>query len=221
MHLDEVRRSGRATKGQHTKNIEDLEQSTPKRARKSGKAAAAKQAVVGTPPEEDEQDAIIRCICGYVEEDEDDERPMVMCDKCAAWQHNECMGISEDPDDLPDQYFCEQCKPSDHKELLAQIARGEKPWEQRAAERLAREAEGKKGRKRGRKGKKAKQNEVKPVGSNAVVADEPMPPPSPVQYTAPATVPVVEIDKKRKLPAELILTSAPEDQVSFINSISI
>ncbi len=59
------------------------------------------------------------------------------------------------PEEAPDKYFCEQCKPEDHKELLAAIARGEKPWEEVARRREAAEAEKaakkKKGGKRGRK----------------------------------------------------------------------
>ena len=86
---------------------------------------------------------------------------MICCDQCEAWQHNECMEISENSDELPDQYFCEQCKPEDHKELLAKVARGEKPWEERARQR-EREEEERKGRKRkGKKGKKGRVSEVK------------------------------------------------------------
>ncbi len=59
------------------------------------------------------------------------------------------------PEEAPDKYYCEQCKPEDHKELLAAIARGEKPWEEVARKRDAAEAEKatkkKKGGKRGRK----------------------------------------------------------------------
>ena len=89
---------------------------------------------------------------------------MIVCDNCEAWQHNECMEISENPDDLPDQYFCEQCKPEDHKELLAKVARGEKPWEERAKQR-EREEEERKARRRkgGKKGKKGRVSDVKPA----------------------------------------------------------
>jgi hypothetical protein len=59
------------------------------------------------------------------------------------------------PEEAPDKYYCEQCKPEDHKELLAAIARGEKPWEEVARKREAAEAEKaakkKKGGKKGRK----------------------------------------------------------------------
>ena len=161
MLTDEVRRSGRATKGQHTKNLEVADEPTP--TKRGGKANKAKASAEPTPPADDDVDAIIRCICGYVEEDEDDDRVMIVCDNCEAWQHNECMEISENPDDLPDQYFCEQCKPEDHKELLSKVARGEKPWEERAKQREREEEERKAHRRKGgKKGKRGRGSEVKP-----------------------------------------------------------
>lgn len=86
---------------------------------------------------------------------------MICCEKCEAWQHNECMEVSENDEDLPDKYYCEQCRPKDHKTLLAKIARGEKPWEERAKER-EREEEEKRARKgKGKKGKKARPSAAK------------------------------------------------------------
>lgn len=59
------------------------------------------------------------------------------------------------PDDYaPESYFCEQCKPEDHKELLAAIARGEKPEAIAARNRAAAEEEKAGGKKKGRKGRK-------------------------------------------------------------------
>ena len=158
LSLDEVRRSGRATKGQHTKNLDEPEILTPKRSTKGKRGKAVKEAEATPPPEEE---AIIRCICGYVEEDEDDERVMVICDQCEAWQHNECMEISENSEELPDQYYCEQCKPEDHQELLAKVNGGEKPWEERAIQRKREEEERKQRRRKGgKKGKKARHSDV-------------------------------------------------------------
>ena len=94
---------------------------------------------------------------------------MICCDNCEAWQHNDCMGL---PDDYaPPQYFCEECKPEDHKELLAAVAKGEKPWEEVARKREAAAAEAeqtlkKKGGKKGRKsGAGARASDVKPRDS--------------------------------------------------------
>ena len=95
-------------------------------------------------------------------EDEDDDRKMIICDKCGAWQHNECMEISENDKELPKEYFCEICKPEDHQELLAKVSRGEKPWEERAKERERLEEERKaRRRKGGKKGKKGRPSDVK------------------------------------------------------------
>jgi PHD-finger len=80
---------------------------------------------------------------------------MICCDSCSAWQHNDCMLLPYPPAPAPEQYYCEQCRPEDHKELLAAIARNERPWEEVARKREAAEAEKaskkKKGGKRGRK----------------------------------------------------------------------
>ena len=214
---DEIRRSGRATKGQHTKNIDVAETPPPAKRGAKGKGSKAKPVNEPSPPADDEGDAIIRCICGYVEEDEDDERVMICCDECEAWQHNECMEISENSDELPDQYFCEQCKPEDHKELLAKVARGEKPWEERAKQREREEAE-KKGRKRkGKKGKKGRASEVKkdePKSDGVAAAPVAS---SPVQLETPK----VETGQKRKLEEETASeTKDVKQPVSSITSSS-
>ena len=212
---DEVRRSGRATKGQHTKNIEEPELPTPKRGGKGSRAKASKQASTeASPPDDDGGDAIIRCICGYIEEDEDDERTMVICDRCEAWQHNECMEISENSDELPEQYYCEQCKPADHKELLAKIARGEKPWEERARQR-EREAEEKKSRRRrgGKKGKKGRPSEVHVEKNDGVISDGAPPSQPSAQPATTTTTP--EVSQKRKLPTE-----ETQDKIDIVEQVS-
>lgn len=161
--------------------------------------------------QEDEGDAIIRCICGYVEEDEDDERKMIICDKCEAWQHNECMEISLDDNELPDQYFCEQCRPDLHRELLDKVANGVRPWEELARQREF-EEERERERKRKKKGKKpgrpsnvkpipqpAPEAEHEPAKSNGV-PDTPSTALPPAVPTEPATP--IEAPQKRKLPDE-------------------
>lgn len=143
---ESIRRSGRATKGQHNKDRDEADGGPKQKGKAKGKKAKAE------PEPEEDEDEIIRCVCGTYEEEEDNPRSMICCDKCSAWQHNDCMGLPEDYS--PAKYFCEQCRPSDHKELLAAIKRGEKPWEDRALERERMKAEKeakKKGKKPGRK----------------------------------------------------------------------
>jgi hypothetical protein len=138
---DEPRRSGRATKGQHTKNNDEELPAAQKQGVK-GKTGKKKGK---DEPEEEEDDSIIRCVCGATADE--DGWPMICCDKCEAWQHNLCMGVSEDDDELPEKYYCEQCRPSDHRPLLAAIKRGEKPWEARITQRRREEEEAEKKKK--------------------------------------------------------------------------
>ena len=200
VEADEPRRSGRATKGQHTKANEE-----PEPVKKRGKGRQSKAAKA--QEEEEEEDAIIRCICGYVKEDKKDKRAMICCDKCLAWQHNICMGLSDEEDQQPDSYFCEQCKPSDHKETLAAIARGEKPWEDRQAQHEREEEEQKaQKRKGGRKSKGGRPSEAKEA-REAVAAPHGA---TPAQQKA---TPVADVPQKRKLPTELHIESSTPDQV--------
>ncbi|KAE8376238.1 transcription factor S-II, central domain-containing protein [Aspergillus bertholletiae] len=173
---EEPRRSGRSTKGQH-KNL-DLIPETPAKKPKSKtqpKEKPQKPSVEPTPAPS-EEDEIIRCICGEYEEEEDIERDMICCDRCSAWQHNDCMGLTFAKGEEPDEYFCEICKPENHKVLLDKIARGEKPWEE-AAEKRRKEAEEKKASRR-RKGKK---------GGRRGRPSEPKPEPKPEPKTEAST----------------------------------
>ena len=160
---DEPRRSGRATKGQYSKD-RDIAEDAPAKKKGKGKAAKAQAA-----EEEEEGEEIIRCVCGTYEEEEDVPRAMICCDNCSAWQHNSCMGLPEDYE--PPKYFCEQCKPQNHKELVAAIQRGEKPWEEaEARHREAAEAAKakKKGGRKGRKSGTARISEAASVASQNV-----------------------------------------------------
>ena len=151
---DTTRRSGRATKGQH-RGFDEVEATPPP------KKTNAKGKKKNEPAPEEEPDAIIRCICGCTTEDEDDERKMICCEKCEAWQHNECMEVSENDDELPEKYYCEQCRPKDHKELLAKVARGEKPWEERAKQREREEEERRARKGKGKKSKRGRASATK------------------------------------------------------------
>ncbi|KPI40091.1 Transcription factor bye1 [Cyphellophora attinorum] len=164
LSTDETRRSGRATKGQHTKDRDVDMNEAPAASKKKGTAKKASK-----KKEEEEPEEKIRCVCGEYEEETDIPRAMICCDNCDVWQHNDCMGFDEEY--APDTYYCEECKPENHKKLLAAIKKGQKPWEAAAKKRAALiEAEdakkGKKGKKGGRKSAAAMSEEVEtPVGT--------------------------------------------------------
>jgi hypothetical protein len=132
--IDEsTRRSARATKGQHTKNLDDASPPSKRQSKSKGKGGKGAKATSNTPeePSGGEDDAIIRCICGATVDDAG--WMMICCEKCEAWQHNLCMGWPEA--EVEDDYYCEQCVPKQHVELLAAIKRGEKPWLDRIKQR--------------------------------------------------------------------------------------
>jgi hypothetical protein len=149
---DEPRRSVRATKGQHTKTSDLLDQSSPapaaskkKLTKKSSKKAAKK--------DDDEEDVeIIRCVCGATETSVEDTEPWIACDECECWQHNICVGISRFEDEAPENYLCEKHDPSFplHRELLDGLKKGRKVWEERRrkVEEIAEEEAKKQGQKK-------------------------------------------------------------------------
>ena len=155
---DEPRRSGRPTKGQHTKM--DILEQTPepkKKITKKGKKQAAQE----------EEVEVIRCVCGATATlGDDDPEPWIACDICGVWQHNVCMGIPTYEDEIPEKYSCEQCAPEQHQELLASMARGETIWEDRrgAYEKLQLEEE-EASKKKGKKGKAKRQSDPKSENS--------------------------------------------------------
>lgn len=163
-----------------------------------------------TPPVTTEDDEIIRCVCGEYEEEEDVERDMICCDKCLAWQHNDCMGLKFAKGKEPDEYYCEQCKPENHKVLLEKIARGERPWEEVAKERerLAQEKKSRK-RKGGKRGRKPRASEVKAETASRTPSKEPSQPfqaqkqptpaaPTPTPTPVAPAVPEQPTSQKRK-----------------------
>ncbi|KAI1141479.1 hypothetical protein F5Y05DRAFT_262393 [Hypoxylon sp. FL0543] len=145
---NEPRRSVRATKGQHTKAFDQLENGPEPAKRRQTKKGTKK--VVEKDEKQDDEDEVIRCICGATTQDDDDtNEPWIACNTCGAWQHNVCMGMSVFEEDLPKEYFCEQCAPAEHKSTLEAMKRGEKPWE----DRRHKHNEEKKRKKGGRKSK--------------------------------------------------------------------
>lgn len=143
--IDEPRRSVRATKGQHTKSLDLLDQATPEPKKKSSKKAKKVE-------KEEEEAEIIRCVCGALESPEGDEDPWIACDNCNVWQHNVCVGVPTYDEDLPKNYLCEQCDPQFHKELLDALKHGIKLWDQRRKAYVKMKAdEEKEAKKKGKK----------------------------------------------------------------------
>jgi hypothetical protein len=191
--VDETRRSGRANKGQHTKNHDLLDEPPPptvpktkaqakadKKGQPKGRGDVARaQSSQSEEQGDEEDDAIIRCVCG----DQRDirGRQMICCDKCEAWQHNKCLGLPEGDYWEDKTYYCEQCKPEDHQDLLAAMARGEKPWAR------------KKGSKPKPRPSDVKQEEKSHTGADSVSAPSPSPAPAtapPAQEPTPTPAPL-------------------------------
>lgn len=155
---DEPRRSVRATKGQHTKSHDLLDQPAEPTKKRGGKKAAAKKATSQEVSAAEDEEDLIRCVCGTTDQDDDDAgEDWIACMECDAWQHNVCMGITTDKEVLENMdYWCERCKPENHEALLDAMGRGEKLWETRrkAHEQAVLEAQ------KNRKGKKGKGKRV-------------------------------------------------------------
>ncbi|KAI9640585.1 Transcription factor bye1 [Ciborinia camelliae] len=188
--MADVRKSSRATKGQHPK-AHELDQ--PIESKKKGKKGGKKAAV------QEEEAEVIRCVCGVTSTTDDDEAAWIACDNCAVWQHNVCVGVSRFEEDTPDKYLCEQCAPNAHKELLDGISRGEQPWiarqekyEEEKAEQERKEAEeaarkkGKKGKKRQSGGGGEQKRDVTPA--NGKIQSPPVPLKKEPQKESPAKV---------------------------------
>ncbi|KAF2397022.1 hypothetical protein EJ06DRAFT_559627 [Trichodelitschia bisporula] len=198
---DEPRRSGRATKGQHTK-LDDAELlPTPKRKGK-GKGKGTKATSTDPDTGNGEDDAVIRCVCGANEDEQG--WMMISCELCEVWQHNLCMGITEVEQLLPDKYYCETCHPQDHADLLAAVERGDKPWEERIQKRL----EAEKAKKRRSKGsRKSRTSAMHDNGED-----------SKSNATTPATLDsgtkrkFEAADERRPSLASTVATPTPSDQ---------
>ncbi|KAL1609884.1 Transcription factor bye1 [Paraconiothyrium brasiliense] len=183
---DEVRRSGRANKGHHTKNADALDEvvavkpksSKPKIDKKpkgANAASARSQSAPSVEAEEEEEggEEIIRCVCGQTEDNPNDKREMICCDTCQAWQHNKCLHLPQGEEYWENRtYYCEQCRPEEHQELLALMEKGEKPWI--------------KWNKKGAKPPKSRPIDVKP-GSKPEKAKTATPQPSQPAAPSPAT----------------------------------
>jgi hypothetical protein len=190
--IGEPRRSGRATKGQHTKLLED---DAPPKREKKGRSKAKQQ-------DDDSDEDIIRCICGATEDE--DGWKMVYCEKCSAWQHNLCMGVTEEDDKLPNEYYCEKCRPQDHSDLLAALKRGEKPWVERINKRREEEKakKSKKGKKAGERKSGRQSTASEAAEQSATPSSTPAKPPAATEpAVVPAPAPSRDAGSKRKFDA--------------------
>jgi hypothetical protein len=128
---------------------------------------------------------------------------MVFCEQCTAWQHNLCMGVTEEDDKLPNEYYCERCHPQDHADLLAAMARGEKPWQERINKRREEEkSKSKKGKKGGAR-KSGRQSTTSEAAEQSVTpGSTPAKPPAvPEPAVVPAAPPSKDSGAKRKFDA--------------------
>ncbi|KAK6431907.1 lysyl-tRNA synthetase [Oleoguttula sp. CCFEE 5521] len=205
---ESIRRSGRATKGQHTKAS-----SSPAPAPKKGKAAKGKgkkgkatasQAV----SEADEDEERIRCICGN--DDGEDKRAFIGCDACSVWQHNVCMGMSDNDDEVPENYLCEQCNPADHVETVEALARGEQIWETRTRIYLAEKkmSKSRKSKKESKGGWLKKEMTPSAAANGDEEAEDVKEEATPVEETEPALDTPADAGNKRKRESD-VATSQP------------
>ncbi|KAI1102068.1 hypothetical protein F4804DRAFT_279478 [Jackrogersella minutella] len=172
MSEHEPRRSVRATKGQHTKAFDQLENGPEPKRRQTKKGGKKVE-----KDEKQDEEEVIRCICGATTQDDDANEAWIACDQCGAWQHNVCMGLSIFTEDLPKEYFCEECRPADHKATLDAIKKGEKPWEDR--QRKRHEEEDKKRKKGGRKSRGKRTSDTKERASPSASITKVKPSPTP------------------------------------------
>lgn len=92
------RRSARATKGKHSRYDIEAEQEQQKRTpRKKQKKK--------------EEEGIVNCPCGAKEDDPEDGKIMIECEKCLEWQHSGCVLKTNDLDLVPEHYVCDSCDP--------------------------------------------------------------------------------------------------------------
>lgn len=221
--LLDPRRSARSTKGVNPRLTEPEPSPAPAKRRKSTPAQKSASPVPSRKKtdedpapgedEEEETDAIIRCVCGQTTEVEDDERMMIQCDGCTAWQHTQCMAIPKKK--IPPQYFCEVCRPDLHEWLLEEMRLGEKPWEMKNAgkrkaawERRRGEAEEK--RKAAGGGEEAKKGGEKKKGENKKET------PQPEEADREATIPVEEMSASLAPPPPPPVQETPKQKTPSV-----
>lgn len=158
-------------------------------------------------PEEEEEDedeeTIYRCVCGV--QREIGGRDMICCDNCDAWQHNICLGLPSSADWGDKSYYCEQCRPDDHKELLAAMARGEKPWARKKGSKGKPRASDVKAESQtpqpSSAQKQQQQQQPQPQPEPKAAAAEPTPTPTPAKESSNGAATKVR-SPRRRLPEE-------------------
>ncbi|KAG0258448.1 hypothetical protein BGZ95_004982, partial [Linnemannia exigua] len=103
---------------------------------------------------DDEDAGIIRCICGFT----DDDGFTIQCENCFVWQHAVCVGISHS--NVPDKYLCELCSP--------------RPMDKKRAAEIQRRRNGTMERKREKSPSRRKTSVGRPrkqIGSGSGVSD--------------------------------------------------
>lgn len=72
--------------------------------------------------EQEDDNGVTRCICGFDEESEF----MIFCERCGTWQHGDCVGVVENA--VPDNYKCFAC----HGSMARRLKRHQRaPWSMR------------------------------------------------------------------------------------------
>ncbi|TGZ85735.1 hypothetical protein EX30DRAFT_315005 [Ascodesmis nigricans] len=201
--MADPRRSARSTKGVNPRLNELSPSPAPPSSAKRRKTTPAAPATTsksqspgaaGADAEKGPSDDIIRCVCGAKEEDEDDDRMMIQCEGCDAWQHTQCMAITKKK--IPKQYFCEVCRPDQHVWLLEQMAKGERPWENpKGAARLRAAAERKQHLE---EEKRQKEEEAARIANGGASATQQPPQPEPMD----SNTEVPSKDREATVPAE-------------------
>lgn len=76
--------------------------------------------------EQREEDGIVRCICGAVENDDE---PMLCCEQCRAWQHMDCvwpqLNEAEQEAEAEKNFLCTVCDPYYHRDVLMRLRAGQ------------------------------------------------------------------------------------------------
>jgi hypothetical protein len=74
-----------------------------------------------TPPPNAEDDAVIKCVCGFGKGVDDDDA--IICDECGTWQHTLCYFYQQPLPADDEQYLCVECRPRSDVDVNAAASR--------------------------------------------------------------------------------------------------